>query len=408
VTGRADTRGFSPVRLGRLSVPNRIVRSATYEGLAQPDGTPDTDALAERYLELVRGGAGALITGFAFVSPAGRAMHPRQCGIHNDSLIPVWRRVTTAVKTASPGTRLVLQIAHCGRQTRRRVTGHAVLGASSRRCSYFREPVTTLTRSGVRDVIEQFADGAERARDAGFDAVQLHAAHGYLLHQFLSPWTNTRTDEWGNRERLLNAVVSQVRHRCGDRFPILVKLSWSEDRRPGITLDDTIETTRHLKALGVDAVEVSYGTMEYAPNIFRGACPLEAVLRVNPLFARVPRLLRPLWRRLAAPRYLARLHPFTEGYNLDAARRIRKETGIPTIATGGLDNGRLIRDALAPGGVDAVGLCRALIHDPAFPRKLQADPELRSGCVHCNLCAVYVDAGVPTQCHRRLAHDFGR
>jgi 2,4-dienoyl-CoA reductase-like NADH-dependent reductase (Old Yellow Enzyme family) len=181
---------------------------------------------------------------------------------------------------------------------------------------------------------------------------------------------------------------------------VLVKLSAADDNAPGIRLEDTIETVRRLAGQGVDAVEISYGTMEHAFNIIRGDCPVNVALRVNPMFRDMPSLLRWFWLKRRLKPFLAKIRPYSENYNLAAAAAIRRAVEIPVIVVGGVQSGAGIRDCLT-AGIDAVSLCRPLVCEPDFPRRLEARPDAASRCTRCNLCTLYCDSDTPLRCYRR-------
>lgn len=390
---------FSPLLLKRCVLPNRLIRSATHEGMADANGAP-LPMLSALYQRLARGGVGTLVTGFCAISREGRAMHPGQGAIWDDTLIMPWKSVVDAVKQENPETRLFMQIAHTGRQTLGRITGRPVMGAGPKACTYFRQKIRPMDAAAIQKAISDFAAAARRARQAGFDGVQIHAAHGYLIHQFLSPHTNTRTDAYGDRGRFLEEVVCAVRIACGPDFPLLLKVSWADDR--GLEPDAVISALCRV-AGAVDAVEVSYGTMEFALNIIRGDCPIDDLFSVNPLFSGIPGLLQTLWKHLVFPVKRRSFKPFTHGYNLSGARLLQEALSIPVIPVGGIHTPDDMAACLDEG-FPALALCRPFIAEPGFPDLLREGRWQGSRCTTCNRCAIYCDSPTPLRCHRARKH----
>ncbi len=390
---------FNPWQIGAARAPNRLWRAATYEGLADEHGCP-TPALGALYARLASGGAGAILTGFCYVSRAGRAMQPRQCGIDADDKIAPWQAVVAAVRDEGRGTLLFMQLAHAGRQTLAAAAEGRVLAPTRKPSPYFRSRPVAMDDGQVRAAIGEFVAAARRAQQAGFDGVELHAAHGYLIHQFLSPYLNHRRDAWGqDRLALLREILAGIRSACGGDFPILVKLSAGDFHPGGVDAELAGDYAGRLHDLGAAAIEVSCGTMDLAMNIFRGGLPVQRVFEHNPLFASRPAWQKALWMRLALPRLRRRLVPFAEAYNRDAARVIRRRSRVPLILVGGLRSRIVIDDILASGDADAVALCRPWIREPELGARFRADSRGRSTCVNCNLCAVMCDSTLPLCCY---------
>ncbi|NQT59522.1 MAG: NADH:flavin oxidoreductase [Bacteroidetes bacterium] len=388
---------FEPLELRNVTLPNRLVRSATYEGMGDDDGFP-MQGLTKMYLDLAEGGIGTIITGFVFTSWQGRAMHPGQCGINSEDKESVWLGIIAPILNRFPDAKLFMQIAHAGRQTLRRMTNLEVVGATSRKCSYFRQSVSALGDADIMKITDGFGKAAHRAMNAGFHGVQIQGAHGYLIHQFLSPWTNRRKDRWGkDRVLFLSEVFQAIKSYCGKDFPVLVKLSAADDR--GLTWEETAGTVAQLKILGADGVEISYGTMEYALNIIRGECPVDTVLQVNPLFNRIPIPLRNLWKLCCKGRYIRKFKPFTPDYNREAAAYIKRETGMPVITVGGLRTALDMVESVTRYGLDGVALCRPLIKEPDIPAQLKRGDFEQSQCTNCNLCTIHCDGHGPTRCY---------
>ncbi|NTW55098.1 MAG: NADH:flavin oxidoreductase, partial [Chlorobaculum sp.] len=284
---------FNPVNIGGIALRNRFIRSATHEGMASAEGAP-LESLEKLYLRLAKGGVGAIVTGYAGVMQQGKCNFPGMLMMHDDALIPAYRRLVDAVHRE--GAPLVLQLAHCGRQTRSVVTGMCTVAPSPVRDPYYSEEVPhELTESEIRAIIDAFVSAAGRAKASGFDAVQLHMAHGYLLAQFLSPNANRRRDRWGgsleNRFRIISEILAGITRTLGN-YPVLAKINGYDGMRGGMRSGEAVKVAKMLEAAGCVAVEVSSGTIAEGLSIMRGErVPIDAVLAVNFKFAAIPKPL---------------------------------------------------------------------------------------------------------------------
>lgn len=396
-------RLFENASIGTLTLPNRIIRSATFEGRCDAQGSP-----SERYLRfyssLAGQNIGAIITGFAFVSADGRAMQPGQAGIDSDGKIPRFAEVASAVRRQ--GGRIFLQIAHAGRQTIPSATGGTVYGPSAKKSGYFNARPQRLTIDHAERIIDDHASAARRCREAGFDGVQVHAAHGYLIHQFLNPAVNDRSDIFGIDPgtgigtEFLRRVIERIRSRCGSSYPVIVKISAGDEYRRGINRSSFINLVRFLDTQAIDAIEISWGTMDHPLNIFRGtAIPVDAILEYNPRHRTRNPCRRMVWKTFILPVLQRTIAPFTPAYNLPSASLAKKHTGIPIICAGGFRSGREATDAVENNHADFVSLCRPFIREPSLVLKWQNTITSRSACINCNRCAIMCDSGQPTRCH---------
>jgi len=392
---------WSSWQLGNKTVPNALVRAATYEGLADGNGFP-TPKLSRLYAQLAESGIGMIITGFCYINSSGRAMQPRQCGIDSDDKIEPWRGIVNHTREANDQTILVMQIAHAGRQTVQRSSAVPVLAPTSKGSPYFRSAPVAMNSDQITETISDFIAAARRACKAGFDAVELHGAHGYLIHQFLSPDINDRRDRWG-RDRLafLREIITGIQADLGDQFPLIVKISAGDDCPSGVGPELAAKYAAELAQLGIAAIEVSYGTMDLALNIFRGGVPVNRALKYNPLFATRPPWQRLLWSVTEFPKLRRRLKPFTKNYNRAAARIIRSQTKIPLILVGGIRSAASINQMLEAGEIDAAAMCRPLIRDPGLARKFKQGESQRSSCTNCNRCAIMCDSDISLRCYGR-------
>lgn len=331
-------------------------------------------------------------------------MHPGQAGIDEDDKIPVYKRITDAVHQHDG--KIIMQIAHSGRQTVAKAVGGIVKGASGRRSAYFGSNPKALTTKEAVAAAQQFAEAALRAKKAGFDSVQLHAAHGYLIHEFILSSLNTRADEFGiDREfgigtQFLKTVIEETRARCGRDFPVLVKVSASDDYRNSFSQDQFVQLIRFLDRMAVDAIEVSYGTMDDALSIFRGeSVPIDTILKHNPRYGTGNAFRRFLRKEIIYPFVKSRIRMFTPTYNLPDAKIAKKHTRIPIMCVGGFRKRQEMVDAIANDKTDLVCLCRPFICEPDLIRKFKDNSHYVSKCVNCNICAVMCDSGHPTKCY---------
>jgi len=343
---------FSPVTVGSLTVPNRFVRSATHDYMADDEGTI-TDANVALFSRLAEGEVGLIITGHANVQPSGKAS-PRQMGVFDDRFVDGLARIPAAVHRHA--SKVFLQIAHAGRQTKPRDCGCVPVSPSP-----VYDPVTKvmpreLSGEEIRSLIADFVAAAGRARRAGFDGVQLHAAHGYLLSSFLSPHTNRRTDEWGgpveSRARVLLDTLRGVKASCGRDFPVVVKLNSTDFLEGGLTLDDAVRIARLLEADGIDGIEASGGMAEAG--------------------------LGSVWPGLRSQA--------DEGYFVANATRIKGAVNVPVFGLGGIRTLAVAERIVEEGQADLISLSRPFIRDPFLVKRFREGLAAGSECISCNKC----------------------
>jgi len=343
---------FSPITINSLTLPNRFVRSATAERMAAPDGSLLPEA-ARLYENLTEGGVGLIITGHASVSREGRA-HPWMTGIHDDSHLPGLREATEAAHRA--GGRIAVQINHSGGMKEVDLDLSPPLAPSA--CLYEQTGHQARELSGgeIERIIEEFGQAARRALAAGFDAIQIHAAHGYLVNQFLSPLTNQRRDHWGgslrNRMRFLLSVYGRVRQEVGRGYPLLCKLAISDFKEGGLTAEDGLQVAERLAREGIDALEISGGLA--GSRYVKGRADLE-------------------WMR-------------KEGYFSPYTRQVKERVKVPVILVGMMRSLDFMERALAEGYADLIALCRPFIREPDVIKRLQEGLQGKSTCTSCNEC----------------------
>lgn len=381
-------RAFEPFSIGTLTLKNRIVRSATHEGLAHPDGMP-TEDLVKAYLRLAAGGAGAIITGYAGVAPNGKTF-PNMRMFDSDDYVSVYRSITGQLK--SHGTPVILQLAHGGSRSMAKVTGQDVISASGKRRNDAGDRVREASDGEIKAIVAAFVAAIVRAKAAGFDGVQLHGAHGYLLSEFISPVLNRRKDRWGgsteNRVRIVTEILSAAREAVGN-FPILVKMSGSDEFRHGLTGAEAVTIAQLLQAASCDGLKVSCGYGDFMDTVRMPALPVEAVLKLMPEYRDLPAYRKRLFKLLAP--FLVKVRKPLLNYNVPLARLIKRNVDIPVIAVGGIRSLKEI-EAIIAGGMDCVSLCRPFVIEPDIVNRFQAGQE-SSRCINCGYCLIGVTTG---------------
>jgi len=344
---------FAPLEIGPARATNRLMRSATYESGADADGMPLVQPMTRLYGALARGGVGLMVTGHTFVHPNGRA-GLNQSGIQTDDHAMAWEPILRTIRAESDAP-IFMQLTYAGRQG---YTGGMLAGGNDRR-DRFPPPGTPFAeffQRQIEAVVKAFADAAARARAAGFDGVQIHMAHGFLLSECLSLHTNRRDDHWGgddpaDRRRLPLAVVDAVREAIGDRLALAVKLNGGDYLPPdGVEPAEAAETARELAARGVQMIEVSAGMAESG---------LMAAQEVT--------------------------GPESEAYLLPLAREVARAVDVAVATVGGYRTAPVMLRALGEG-LDLVSLSRPLVREPDLPRRIQRDPGHAATCVSCNEC----------------------
>jgi 2,4-dienoyl-CoA reductase-like NADH-dependent reductase (Old Yellow Enzyme family) len=384
----ARAKIFGPATLAGLTLRNRIIKTATYEGMT-PGGMP-SPALIEHHRALAAGGVGMTTVAYCAVSPNGRTFAEQM--YMRDAIVPALGELTAAVRAA--GAASSLQLGHCGYFSKNREMGRRPLGPSRIFNGYGVMAgmpfARAMTAADIDTVIEEFGRAAELAMVAGFDAVELHLGHGYLLSQFLSPAINRRRDQWGgsldNRMRLPLAVLARVRGAVGPRVPIIAKINLRDGFRGGLELAEAVGVAQRLEAAGIDAIEMSGGFTSRTPfYLFRGQRPLKEMIEVEK--SRAQRLmLRWFGRRII------REYPFEELFFLEPARAVRAAVRVPLILLGGILSLANLETAMREG-FDFAAMGRALIADPDLIARMQRGEATRSRCISCNKCVAEMDRG---------------
>jgi 2,4-dienoyl-CoA reductase-like NADH-dependent reductase (Old Yellow Enzyme family) len=348
----ADSVLFSPIYIGSIEIVNRFMRSATHDFLAEEDGSISSRQL-ELYRQLAAGEVGLIVTGHAFVLPSGKAS-PRQIAASDDRFIPGLKTLASVVHGFQ--SKIFLQLSHAGRQTKEKICNCQPIAPSAVYEPVYKIWPREMSQADIEEVIQAFVAAASRAHQAGFDGVQLHCAHGYLLSSFLSPYTNRRQDQWGgsleNRFRVIREILRRIKKEIGQNFPVMAKLNSSDYLPGGLEMEEAVAVAKLLSAEGLNAIEVSGGSAESGRgSMWPGQRPEEE-----------------------------------EGYFVPAAITIRKAVNIPVIGLGGLRTFRVMERLVATGQIDLVSMSRPFIREPDLVAKFKSGEKAAASCISCNKC----------------------
>ena len=385
---------FTPVKIGPLTLRNRTIRSAAFESMC-PGNRPSRQ-LMDYHHAVAAGGVGMTTVAYAAVTQSGLSFE-RQLWMRPE-IVPELRQLTDDVHRQ--GAAASIQLGHCGNMSHRSICGCLPVGASSGFNLYSPTFVRGLRADELPAMAKAYGDAVRLAREAGFDAVEIHAGHGYLISQFLSPATNHRHDAYGgvltNRMRFMDEVMNEVMEAAGDDMAVLVKMNMRDGFRGGMEVDESLQVARRLQQSGAHALVLSGGFVSRAPMyVMRGAMPIRSMTHY----------MQCLWLKYGV-RMVGRLMiptvPFREAYFLDDALKFRQALpDMPMVYVGGLVSRSSI-DRVLDAGFEAVQMGRALLSEPDFVNRLQrGQGDVRSRCRHSNYCIARMYT-LDMRCHQDL------
>ncbi|MFX0043637.1 MAG: NADH:flavin oxidoreductase, partial [Candidatus Hodarchaeota archaeon] len=385
---------FDPIKIGKMEVRNRFVRSATLENLAKENGEV-TEGLKEFFRTLAKGEIGLIIPGYMYIHPLGQA-YRHQTGIYKDDLIPGLKEIVDIIHKEDG--KVAFQIAHAGMQTFSRLIGTTPIGPSGEiinpvSMDYSKE----MSEEEIQESIESFVKAARRVVEVGADAVQLHSAHGYLINQFLSPFYNRRQDDWGgsdeNRFRFLKEIVTKTKNILSAEMPLLIKLN-TNDYTPtdGITPSLAAKYSEWLVKLGINAIEISCGSGYSIFNMSRGDIPVQEIAQAVPDYMKT--MTTKIYQDMVGK------YNIDEGYNLEAAKMIKPIIGeIPLALVGGLRDKSFMEEIMRKKFVDLISMSRPFIREPFLVKNFKEGKQDKVACISCNRCLAAIPNNFPLQCY---------
>jgi 2,4-dienoyl-CoA reductase-like NADH-dependent reductase (Old Yellow Enzyme family) len=380
---QSKSKVFIPGKIGNVELRNRTIRSGCFEGMCT-NATP-SEALIEHHRRVAAGGIGMTTVAYCAISNDGVAFGHEMW--MREEIIPILKRLTDAVH--KEGAAVSIQLGHCGFFANKSVIGVTPIGPSRKFCLFRYSICRAMNEEDIKRVREDFGKAAKMAVTAGFDTVEIHAGHGYLLSQFLSPWTNSRRDQYGgsleNRLRFPVSVIKHVREVVGPGYPIIIKMNCDDGFKGGLTIDEAVQAGQAFEAAGASMLVPSCGfTARTSFYMMRGNVPIWDYVKSekNP----VTKMGMTLFGRL-----IVKEIPFQELFLFDQAKRIKDAVKIPVACIGGVcsvDN----MDKVMQAGFEFMEIGRATIRDPDVIRKMQSGEISASDCDHCNRCVAAMAA----------------
>ena len=379
---------FTPFKFNNLEIKNRFIFSACEDNLPTEQGFM-TDEIIKKDSRIAAGEVGLIISSNIAVHPLGKT-RKRELGIYSNDMIPGLKNLVNAVH--SKGSKIIFELGHAGIQSTEKAIGQLPIGPSPSSKN------NEMNEDQIQEAILAFARGASRSIEAGADGIQLHAAHGYLINEFLSPYFNRRGDSWGgseeNRFRFLGTIVMEIKKILPEGVPLLIKLNSNDyTREEGITPELAVAYAKRLAQLNINGLEVSCGTSSRSPwNICRGDIPVQEISKNFPED-----------QRLAVEAVLGKLagkFELQEGYNLEATKMIRPVMGnIPLFAVGGFRHVSNMEEAVKNGHTDFISMCRPFIKEPYLVKHIREGKVKTASCTSCNKCFAAVASDIPVKCY---------
>lgn len=384
---------FTPARIGPVELRNRTIRSAAFEGMGK-DNNP-TPMLHDYHVSVARGGVGMTTLAYAGINRSALSFDT-QLWLRPEIVKPL-RQITDDVH--AQGAKASIQIGHCGNMTHIKTAGGIPVGASGGFNLYSPTIVRALRPDEIRQMARDFGTAVSLARDAGFDCVEVHAGHGYLISQFLSPFTNHRRDDFGgpldNRMRLLRMVMEEVMRAAGTDMGVIVKTNMRDGFKGGLDIDDCLTVAREIERLGAHAIVLSGGFVSKAPMyVMRGRMPIYSMTYY----------MKQWWLKYGVRMFGSMMipyEPFRPLYFLDDARVFRRELKLPLVYVGGVTSRRDADRLVNEEGFEFIQMGRALLNDPEFVNHMRDDADCVNGCEHINYCIARMYSR-EMACHQHL------